>query len=89
MKEVTLKVTKRKAIPYIINLKCECGGKYIKDEPLVFDSQTMTIKHTCDKCGKSINSKNIYPNSLNISDEREEDFGTDTVLEDFVNIIGV
>ena len=87
MEKITLNTTKRKGIPYIVNLKCECGGKFFKSEPIVFDYETQTVKHECDKCGKVINSKEIYPYTTVISDVSEEDFGTAEVYIGCENII--
>lgn len=89
MKEVILKTTKRKAIPYIINLKCDCGGYFVKINPIQFNYQTQTIKHQCVKCNKIIDCKTIYPQSVNISDDPEEDYGQDTVFEDIITEIGL
>lgn len=89
MKEITLKTTKRKAIPYIINLKCECGGNFVKDNPILYDYDTHTILHVCTNCGRYINSKIEYPYSVNISDEPEEDYGETTVIEGCKNTIGL
>jgi len=89
MQEVTLKVTKRKAIPYIVNLKCECGGNFSKSIPIAYDYETNTIKHTCENCGRVINSKYEFPYSMNLSDEPEEEYGTFNVLEGCKNTIGL
>ena len=89
MNTIKVQRTRRVAIPYIVNLLCECGGRYIKDEPIVFDYPTSTIKHTCNKCGKSINCKEAYPATINISDQPEEAFDTIEVLENVNNVIGL
>lgn len=89
MKEVVLQTTKRKAIPYIINLKCECGGNFVKSNPVLYDYETNTVHHTCTKCGKSINSNIEYPHTVNISNEPEEEYEYVTVLEGCKNIIGL
>lgn len=89
MNTITVKRTRRVAIPYIINLICECGGKYIKDEPLVIDYPSSTIKHTCNKCGKVVNCKDAYPNTVHFSNQPEEVFDTVEVLEDVNNVIGL
>lgn len=89
MNEITLKTTKRKAIPYIINLKCECGGNFRKSCPILYDYETYTIAHECNKCGRVINSKIEYPYSVNFSEYPEEDYDSVQVFEGCKNTIGL
>ena len=89
MKEIVLKTTKRKAIPYIVNLKCNCGGTFHKIDPIQYNINTKTIKLKCDKCEKIIDSKQEYPQTLFISNEPEEEHGEIVAYEGIVTVNGL
>lgn len=79
MEKIKVKKVRRVAVPYIVNIMCECGGIFNKANPPEWNHELKALKHICTNCGKEIYPAETYPMSAFFSEDVSEDYGVEEV----------
>lgn len=63
------KIIRRRMVPYVETIKCDCCDVELEEEPMVSLSNPPIFHYTCPKCGKTFVSYKSYPRTVWVEDD--------------------